>query len=188
MHCQEGHIRTDTKSSPLQEFPCRLWSLLVLALTDVLFDHFSKLSIVASLPTEAAQQTETALQLIKARIDIFFALQERKRLPPGAKRSVQERTMRKKFQEIADVVQSLPPADNVGKALLERALYPRFCYELHVAFRTYGPDIGETTFSREARYRACAAILLHFNLTTGCLSTIADTFGRYVRHVTPRPK
>jgi len=178
---QEGYIRIDTKSSPLQEYPCRIWSLFVLAVTEVLLDHFTKLSIISSLPQEVAQQTETALRHLDARLSLYFDLQERKALPPAAKRYVHEPPIFKKFQKIAKLVRSITSVDNDSKDLLKRAIYPRFYYELHAAFRTYGPVIRRTRFSREARYRACAAILLHFNLATGCLSTLADTFGRCVR-------
>src|SRR5262249_47819642 len=101
------------------------------------------------------------------------------------------------LQEVSTWLQSMSPDDyRTGQHLLERANpYARLCQEVYATVRAYGPAIRRTAFSREACYRVCAAILIHFNVTTddpqpvqtvdaddaARLTRVAATVGRYVR-------
>jgi hypothetical protein len=158
--------------------------------TDVLLDYFLKVYTTQSFPQEMAQRTEAALGHLPAVARMAFALRDRKTLSPSAQRHVHQRTMFQKLQEVTEFFLSLTPDDYIaGQRLLERTLdYQQFCHDLDATFRAHGPVRSRTGFSSDARYRACAAILIHFELETGCLTTIAATFGRYVRASKSRPK
>jgi hypothetical protein len=186
--CPAPYIQADTSSSPLQHVPCRSWPLLVLAVIDVLHDYFQKLAIIDRFPEEMAQRTQMTIAHLDNMARLFFRTREQNTRSRSAQRYVQEDPLLQKLHEVTVWLQSFSREDYLaGQHWLERArAYPRLCVDLNAAFRTHGPRVHRPTFSREARYRACAAILIHFQLTTGDLTTVAETFGRYVRNARPR--
>jgi hypothetical protein len=187
VQCQPQHIRADTEFRELQEFPCRNWSALVVALGDILVDYMAQLYTLHHLPQEMARQTEAALGHLPAVARLLFALRDRKLLSPGAKRNVHKYSLFRKLQAVTEVFLSLTPDDYVaGEHLLTQTLdYQQCCVNLYTAFDDYGPTISpasRTAFSYECLYHACAAILIHFDLERADQNIVAASFGHRVRN------